>query len=199
MYLIFGWGKQTYAFKSIVGPYECPSCHSRADFELGTRRTWFTLLLLPIVPYESHEVSRCKSCSTSYSMTQSTLDLALKGLAPPFPQTGLVKSNFSHKGERVRCPNCLGQFYLNDGESSSQICPLCKSEVQIMVGSPKSSSINHKPVTEQVVRVRCPNTFCNANLNIPAGMTGEGSCPKCNAKFDIASLFDANSNKNHPT
>lgn len=63
MLFIFGWGKQTVKNHGPVYMYHCDNCNNDRNWLLYSRRTWFTLFFIPVIPYNKDNAILCPVCS----------------------------------------------------------------------------------------------------------------------------------------
>lgn len=92
--IVFGWGRQTRRTLGIVGTSKCSHCGTTADFHLVQRRTWFTLFVIPVIPYGSEHVVLCNSCEWGWKPTEDEV-LQLKSainvaVTSPPPATAIA-------------------------------------------------------------------------------------------------------------
>lgn len=63
MFILFGWGHQTLKNHGQIYKVRCGCCNRIEQFYLYTKRTWFTLFFIPIIPYETLHMIICPACS----------------------------------------------------------------------------------------------------------------------------------------
>lgn len=63
MFILFGWGRQTVKNHGPVFAKQCDRCNNKEFWHLYTRRTWFTLFFIPIIPYSTEHLVVCPVCS----------------------------------------------------------------------------------------------------------------------------------------
>ncbi len=63
MLFIFGWGHQTVKNHGPVGVYHCEHCNNEKYWTLYSRRTWFTLFFIPVIPYKTENMLLCPICN----------------------------------------------------------------------------------------------------------------------------------------
>lgn len=63
MFILFGWGRYTVKNHGPVETYHCEHCNNDKYWNLYTRRTWFTLFFIPIIPYSSEHLLLCPICN----------------------------------------------------------------------------------------------------------------------------------------
>lgn len=83
MWIIFGWIPQT----RKRGQYfrECSTCNRQTSHSIETRRTWFTLFFLPVIPLgASHKVERCNLCGLEWIDGQAS-SRRLSKVGPQLP------------------------------------------------------------------------------------------------------------------
>ncbi len=66
MFIIFGWGKKTMKDEGPVTRSTCKHCKNNDVWELYTRRTWFTLFFIPLIPYSTEHMLVCPVCNYGY-------------------------------------------------------------------------------------------------------------------------------------
>jgi len=62
MFFIFGWGHQTVKNHGPVKVYHCEHCNNDKVWMLHSRRTWFTLFFIPVIPYSTEHLMFCPIC-----------------------------------------------------------------------------------------------------------------------------------------
>ena len=65
-FVLFGWGKE---YKKVLGefpPENCGVCNNEVKMMLLRQRVWFTLFLIPVIPYVSKYYILCPICSKGY-------------------------------------------------------------------------------------------------------------------------------------
>jgi len=72
MFVIFGWGRRTMRTLGWLPPQMCPNCHNEGPWVVMRIRRWFTLLFIPVLPYESGYVAMCPICSRGFDIDRST-------------------------------------------------------------------------------------------------------------------------------
>jgi uncharacterized protein YlaI len=63
MFFIFGWGKQTVKNHGPVHIFHCDHCNNDKNWTLYTRKTWFTLFFIPVIPYQIEHLMLCPICN----------------------------------------------------------------------------------------------------------------------------------------
>jgi len=63
MFFVFGWGRQTVKKHGPVQVYHCEHCNNNKTWQLYSRKTWFTLFFIPIIPYSNESLLLCPVCS----------------------------------------------------------------------------------------------------------------------------------------
>lgn len=71
MFIIFGWGKQTMKGEGPVFRNTCQHCKNNDIWELYTRRTWFTLFFIPLIPYSTEHLLICPVCNYGYRVEKT--------------------------------------------------------------------------------------------------------------------------------
>lgn len=69
MFILFGWGKVT---KKVVGQMfdkTCGYCNQTHSWQLCKNRTWFTLFLIPVIPYKTKYAIACPNCGSYIQLT----------------------------------------------------------------------------------------------------------------------------------
>lgn len=74
MFLVFGWGKQTIKNHGPVFRSRCDRCNNEELWLLYTRRTWFTLFFIPIIPYSTEHLVVCPICSYGAVITSAKFE-----------------------------------------------------------------------------------------------------------------------------
>jgi len=74
MFFIFGWGKQTVKNHGPVFKSRCDRCNNEDLWQLYTRRTWFTLFFLPVIPYSTEHLLVCPVCSYGAVITNAKFE-----------------------------------------------------------------------------------------------------------------------------
>lgn len=80
MFVIFGWGKETVTKHGPVFKSHCDRCNNEELWHLYTRRTWFTLFFIPVIPYSTEHLLICPVCSYGVVITRDKFE-ELKGIA----------------------------------------------------------------------------------------------------------------------
>ncbi|OQA15195.1 MAG: hypothetical protein BWY64_02966 [bacterium ADurb.Bin363] len=80
MFVIFGWGRQTIKKHGPVFRSRCDRCNNEEMWQLYTRRTWFTLFFIPVIPYSTEHLLICPVCSYGAVITREKFE-ELKGVA----------------------------------------------------------------------------------------------------------------------
>ncbi|PYG85627.1 zinc ribbon family protein [Ruminiclostridium sufflavum DSM 19573] len=62
MFFIFGWGHQTVKNHGPVKVFHCEHCNNDKVWILHSRKTWFTLFFIPVIPYSSEHLLFCPIC-----------------------------------------------------------------------------------------------------------------------------------------
>ena len=70
MFVVFGWGKQTVKDHGPVFRSRCDRCNNEELWKLYTRRTWFTLFFIPVIPYSTEHLVVCPVCSYGAVITK---------------------------------------------------------------------------------------------------------------------------------
>lgn len=63
MFFVFGWGRQTVKRHGAVGIFHCQHCNNDKHWVLFSRKTWFTLFFIPVIPYSSEHLMICPICN----------------------------------------------------------------------------------------------------------------------------------------
>lgn len=71
MFILFGWGKQTLKKHGPVFKNHCDRCNNEELWQLYTRRTWFTLFFIPVIPYSTEHLVACPVCSFGAVITEA--------------------------------------------------------------------------------------------------------------------------------
>lgn len=71
MFILFGWGKQTLKKHGPVFKSRCDRCNNEELWQLYTRRTWFTLFFIPVIPYSTEHLVVCPICSFGAVITEA--------------------------------------------------------------------------------------------------------------------------------
>lgn len=66
MFIIFGWGRKTLKRHGPVFERQCERCNNTDNWVLYTRRTWFTLFFIPVIPYSKEHLVICPVCSYGF-------------------------------------------------------------------------------------------------------------------------------------
>ena len=61
--IIFGWKRQRRTDHGPTLHLVCPNCRNEAWWRLYTVRNWFTLFLIPVLPYDTQHLLLCPVCS----------------------------------------------------------------------------------------------------------------------------------------
>lgn len=63
MFIVFGWGRQTVKKHGPVYKLHCDHCKNDEYWQLYSKKTWFTLFFIPVIPYETENLILCPICS----------------------------------------------------------------------------------------------------------------------------------------
>jgi len=74
MFVLFGFGKQTLKKHGPVFKSRCDRCNNEELWILYTRRTWFTLFFIPVIPYSTEYLLVCPICSYGVVITREKFD-----------------------------------------------------------------------------------------------------------------------------
>ncbi|MFZ5354085.1 MAG: zinc-ribbon domain-containing protein [Bacillota bacterium] len=74
MFIIFGWGKQTVKTHGPVHVYHCENCNNDRNWILYSKKTWFTLFFIPVIPYSSQNAILCPVCNYGIKLTKEQFD-----------------------------------------------------------------------------------------------------------------------------
>ncbi|MDF2985075.1 MAG: hypothetical protein K0R50_585 [Eubacterium sp.] len=122
MLFIFGWGKQTVKNHGPVQIFHCDHCNNDKYWTLYSRRTWFTLFFIPVIPYQTEHLMLCPICNHGVKLdnakfnelkpiAQCNLDMInkkitqeqhseiMKGLASSANKNVIEENNLSGKTE----------------------------------------------------------------------------------------------------
>lgn len=80
MFLIFGWGKQTVKNHGPVSIYHCNHCNNDKTWTLYSRKTWFTLFFIPVIPYKTEHLMLCPICNQGVELDNEKFN-KLKAIA----------------------------------------------------------------------------------------------------------------------
>lgn len=80
MFIFFGWGKQTIKKHGPVFKNHCDRCNNEELWQLYTRKTWFTLFFIPVIPYSTEYIVACPVCSFGAVITEAKFQ-ELKAIA----------------------------------------------------------------------------------------------------------------------
>ncbi len=69
MFLLFGWGKQTFKDLAERDFDICKFCH-KGNLRLREVTTWATLFFIPIIPYKTRYVLSCGNCKAGYEISR---------------------------------------------------------------------------------------------------------------------------------
>ena len=68
--MLFGTKDQRRA--EATGRFICPKCGVESDYEVSSRREWFTLFFIPILPTANDErrdyLVECRTCNSTYDI-----------------------------------------------------------------------------------------------------------------------------------
>lgn len=62
MFFIFGWGHQSVKNHGPVKVFHCEHCNNEKLWILHSKKTWFTLFFIPVIPYSSDHILFCPIC-----------------------------------------------------------------------------------------------------------------------------------------
>lgn len=74
MFIIFGFNKQTLTKHGPVFRNRCDRCNNEELWLLFTRRTWFTLFFIPVIPYATQYLLVCPICSYGLVITREKFE-----------------------------------------------------------------------------------------------------------------------------
>ena len=75
MFILFGNKETRHNYGPII-PVICPHCHNPTNLRLGETKKWFTLFLIPILPYESTYWLTCEICSRGVELDDDQFEKA---------------------------------------------------------------------------------------------------------------------------
>lgn len=76
MFILFGFDKETRRDYGAAFPVICPRCHNPTRLRVVEIKKWFTLFLIPILPYESTYWLRCEICSHGVKLSDDQFEKA---------------------------------------------------------------------------------------------------------------------------
>jgi len=82
MFLIFGFGKQTFREYGKTEEQACGHCNKTAAQVLVKVTSWFTLFFIPLIPYSMKYVLICPLCDGYREVPKEELEDILGGLRP---------------------------------------------------------------------------------------------------------------------
>lgn len=74
MFFIFGWGRQTVKNHGPVNVYHSNRCNNNGNWVLYSRKTWFTLFFIPVIPYSSEYLMLCPVCNHGVTLDKVKFD-----------------------------------------------------------------------------------------------------------------------------
>lgn len=74
MLFIFGWGRQTIKNHGPVRMFHCDHCNNDKYWTLYSKRTWFTLFFIPVIPYQTENVLLCPICNHGIQLDSKQFD-----------------------------------------------------------------------------------------------------------------------------
>lgn len=80
MFFVFGWGHQTVKKHGPVQKYRCERCHNEELWHLFSKKTWFTLFFIPVIPYARKYLLLCPVCNHGVELDHAQF-LELKQVA----------------------------------------------------------------------------------------------------------------------
>src|SRR5262245_17042759 len=63
MFFLFGWGQRSIYDEGPTLSTRCQNCNNHVWLRLNTSKTWFTIFLIPVIPYKLTNWLECPVCS----------------------------------------------------------------------------------------------------------------------------------------
>ena len=82
MFLIFGFGKQTFKEYGKTESRTCGHCHKTTALILVRVTSWFTLFFIPLIPYSNKYVLMCPLCNGFQEVSKEELGAVVRELKP---------------------------------------------------------------------------------------------------------------------
>lgn len=126
MFFIFGWGHQTVKEHGIPGIYHCGNCNNDKPWMLYSRRSWFTLFFIPIIPYASEHLLVCPVCNHGIKLDEQKfkeLKAAAESNAQPANNT-ITQEEYTDRTNEL-------PFAQNSGGATEADALAGKTETQI--------------------------------------------------------------------
>jgi hypothetical protein len=103
MFYVFGWGRRTTRDLGPTIPGTCPNCKNQTWFHFRSYRTWFSIMLVPLIPYESKMLLVCPICSRGLELRADQAEKAkhVNGLAKSFLAGTLRQDDFLAAVRRI--------------------------------------------------------------------------------------------------
>lgn len=76
--IIFGWGHRKTKDYGPTAIVDCANCKNKDFWHLVHLRDYFTLLFIPVFPYESKHYLLCKVCSKGIELSKAGTEHAKK-------------------------------------------------------------------------------------------------------------------------
>ena len=76
MFFLFGWGRQTSKDYGATPSLTCPNCNNESYLLLLHLRLWFTLFLIPVLPYRSTHYLLCPICTRGFKLPDDRVEAA---------------------------------------------------------------------------------------------------------------------------
>ncbi|TYQ15371.1 UNVERIFIED_CONTAM: zinc ribbon family protein [Acetivibrio alkalicellulosi] len=124
MFIIFGWGRQTVKEHGPVYRYQCEHCRNDEYWQLYTRKTWFTLFFIPVIPYRTEHLMLCPVCSRGVVLDEAKFD-EFRQIAECNVDLLNGKITQEEHGEKIRL---LGSIYVSQQDEDPSFA--AKTETQ---------------------------------------------------------------------
>ena len=82
MFLMFGMGKRTTKILGVMPPDRCSHCYNMTQRVKVRVTTWFTLFLIPIIPYRIEYLAVCRLCNHTIEIDKDVALTFYDGTTP---------------------------------------------------------------------------------------------------------------------
>ncbi|MDP4182817.1 MAG: zinc-ribbon domain-containing protein [Bacillota bacterium] len=116
MFILFGWGKQTIKNEGPVLRYHCQHCNNDEFWQLCTRKTWFTLFFIPVIPYSTERLLVCPICKKVDVLGKMEYD-KLKAIA--LCNKDLMNNTITEAEHEMRVKELLSRPYASSNDNTN--------------------------------------------------------------------------------
>lgn len=141
---LFGWGKKTVKQIGIAFKNRCNNCHNEDFWILSKITTWFSLYLIPVLPYSTKYFLSCPICQQGLVLNQEQL----RQIKPLAELNQLLASG------QISESDYRGRLHLLNGPNDEPVRPAEENTKELL----KDSSLNYCSNCGQKVSLQ--DRFC---------------------------------------